>query len=113
MYFRTVRAIDISLVLVYRNVPAALTFSKPQNLSLPSARIGPASSRCFSRGVIWGVLASFFEGDAPEVGLDVPYESKLVSHVYALEHADAPSDTICYIQPTPENSPACLVRIAW
>ena len=53
-------------------IPAALTFSKPQNLSLPSVRIGPASNRCFSKGVIWGPLASFFEGDEPVAGLDVP-----------------------------------------
>ena len=60
---------------------AALTFSKPQNLSLPSSRIGPDSNKCFSKALIWGPLASFFEGDEPVEGLDVPCDIDLVSHM--------------------------------
>lgn len=47
------------------------TFSKPQNLSLPSSRKGPASSKCRSRGVMCCVLGSFFEGEDPENVFDV------------------------------------------
>lgn len=35
-----------------------LTFSMPQNLSLPSLRIGPAFSSMRSRGVGWGAFGS-------------------------------------------------------
>ena len=55
---------------------AILTFSNPQNLSLPSSRRGPGgtSRRDFSRGVIWRALGSFLAGDDPADGLEVPYE---------------------------------------
>lgn len=42
----------------------------PKNLSLPSLRIGPASSRCFSRGVKGGALGSFFDAEDPVRGLE-------------------------------------------
>ena len=53
-----------------------LTFSSPQNLSLPFSRKGPggASIRYLSRGVIWRALGSFFEGDKPFDGLEAPCE---------------------------------------
>lgn len=46
-----------------------LTFSMPKNLSLPSSRMGPASSRCFSKGVKGGALGSFLAVDDPVDGL--------------------------------------------
>lgn len=45
------------------------TFSNPKNLSLPSARIGPASARSFSSGVGCGALGSFFTGALLAAGL--------------------------------------------
>ena len=59
------------VVLIYMQM---LTFSNPQNLSLPSSRKGPmgASSKYFSNGVICNAFGSFLAGDEPGVRLDVP-----------------------------------------
>ena len=46
-----------------------LTFSNPKNLSLPSARRGPALTRSFSSGVESGALGSLLTGAVPAAGL--------------------------------------------
>ena len=45
------------------------TFSMPQNLSLPSFRIGPAFASMRLRGVICGAFGSLDLGEAPAFGL--------------------------------------------
>jgi hypothetical protein len=52
------------------NDAAALTFSKPKNLSLPSPRRGPALRSSFSSGVASGALGSFLTGMLPVAGLN-------------------------------------------
>jgi hypothetical protein len=52
------------------NDAAALTFSKPKNLSLPSPRRGPALSSSFSSGVASGALGSLLTGMLPVAGLN-------------------------------------------
>jgi hypothetical protein len=54
----------------------ALTFSKPKNLSLPSARRGPAFTSSFSRGVGSGALASFLTGMLPVAGLNGGWQGR-------------------------------------
>ena len=72
--FQTRRS-RISADLIVMIESSNLTFSRPQNLSLPSSRKGPGgmSIRYFSRGVIWRALGSFLAGDDPVDGLEVPY----------------------------------------
>ena len=53
-----------------------LTFSKPKNLSLPSARTGPALTSSFSRGVASGALASFLMGMVPGAGLKGGWDAR-------------------------------------
>jgi hypothetical protein len=52
------------------NYVAALTFSNPKNLSLPSLRSGPALRSSFSSGVTSGALGSFLTGMLPGAGLN-------------------------------------------
>lgn len=71
-YFRTTHSRKhLSACVSFPCVRAVwiLTFSMPKNLSLPSSRMGPASSRCFSKGVKGGALGSFLAVDDPVDGL--------------------------------------------
>jgi hypothetical protein len=52
------------------DIRQGLTFSIPQNLSVPSLRIGPAFLSMRSRGV-GGAGGSFFDGDVAAFGLVV------------------------------------------
>ena len=73
----------------FRQTPGRpeLTFSNPQNLSLPLSREGPrgTSIRYFSSGVICRALGSFFAGEEPADGLDVPCERGKCQTLYTTQ----------------------------
>jgi hypothetical protein len=69
MCFRTTHEARLACGLPGSHDEAALTFSKPKNLSLPSPRRGPAFTSSFSSGVGSGALGSFLTDAVPAAGL--------------------------------------------
>lgn len=53
-------------------------FSKPQNLSLPSSRIGPAFARSLSSGLNRGACGSFLDGEEPESEVGPPAPDRIL-----------------------------------